>query len=238
MITDSMKKAQLNATNRPRFVDAILREAFGARSAKLRKEYEELMRDMLERTWGKTGQARAALRKKVIEWGKLRKVFRDKGLSLNYSTVGNNSLDDMTLNIGGMSFNAAIKINEMFNDAAVFAIDQHALSGGDTYVEVDAFSSKLTLLGGDKLSVRFFAIKDEAEALEAAALELGMQVSAVMSSSRTFGAALDKWPTLEKFGDAILSQSRVVMVRPEILDAKITALKSGDGSVRDAMAAK
>ena len=233
-----MRKAQLNATNRPRFVDAILSEAFGARSAKLRKDYEQLMCDMLERTWGKTPAARTALRKKVAEWDKLRKAFEDKGKQMGNYQVGVRSDSYMQLSLGGMSFKADIEIVERFSKAPVFKMSAHALARAGNHVKVDAFSDALNLPSDDRLALRFFAIKNEAEALEAAADELGVQVTAVLAGSRTFGAALEKWPALEKFGDAILSQSRVVMVRPEILDAKIAALKSGKGSVRDAMAAK
>lgn len=234
-ITESMKKATLNADNRERFIAAVLNDAFKARSEKLQAGMVELIGKLGKRTWGKTPQAQAALRKKVAKVNAELKTLEDKGVSNADNSLGRNNGYDLSVNAAGRNLTVkAYRLEPTIVNVFKYSFDRVYLSGtmsrqdgdGDNLAGAVA-CRRLTLLAGDPLLKQLDAIQTDWDATSEAAKELRAQVAAILKSCKTFGKALEKWPGLAKYADSILSESREIAVSGEVIEARIKALREG-----------
>lgn len=220
-----MKKATLNAENRARFADAILADAFEKRFEVLRGQMAELMPKLYERTWGKTPQARAALKKKVTAFNKMRRELRNKDVEdVSGNSAGREKVYGFFLSAGGQRFKISANPNE---HGLGNSFDLVYLRGNNGSRDYWAANDELSLPADDPLVKQFHAIKDEWDETSSACRQLRAQIMATLNTCRTFDKALEKWPGVAAYAEAILSRSREVAVRGEVLDARIAALKAG-----------
>lgn len=234
-INDSVKQMKLNAENRQKFTNVILRDALGARSDAIRKEMAELREKFYELSWGKTPQARAAVKKRITRLEGEAQELERKGFPNVIFTIGRNR-DHIDLNLGG----AAIRLYFLKKPRTAPIInlnDEFCSKYGSREYERRLFlNGEVTLPADHKLAKKYFQLEQEAKAIQDAGEELESILGTILGKARTLGAALDKWPELSQYVPAILSASREIMVRPEVLNARLDALKSGKLSAKDAMA--
>lgn len=233
-ISESMLKATLNVQKREAFVRAILKDAFGARSEKLEADYKALIEKLATRTWGETPQARGALKKKVAKLMETRDEMKNRGVEVQVYGPTNRILS-LTVNAAGLVFELACSLDGFKPYRWGF---QKALQRPDKYTKMYVCGDSVTLKSGDPLIDELHRIKDECEALKEAAEVLAREVETVIAPCRTFGKALEVWPGLAPYAEAILSTSRAVAVRPEDLDKRIEALKFSGETVAEIMADK
>lgn len=232
-LNESVLEMKLNADNRKAFIRVILEDAFKARSEKLRNEIDQLFLKISDATWGSTPQARAANKKATEKLIKDAERLSSKGIKTSL-TVGHKDYD-LSLNIGGQTFNIYFAERSKEN---VIAFEAEYLCYHNKYNVQQFGKSKLTMDNSNPLAKEFFRLKDEAEDLEEASIELTTILNTVLGKARTLGAAIDKWPELSMYAPSLLSASKEIMVRTPDLNAKIDALRSGSGSVKDAMKKK
>lgn len=226
-ITESMKKAPLNMDNRKRFVDAIIEDAFGQRFETLRADVEDIKLKLFERTWGKTPQARAALKKKVTAFNKMRKELTGKNVQMfNRGNASREKIYSSFLLIaGGQRF--AISLDPRTKKCTASFEFTYLMEQSGT-VEHWVADDEISLPESDSLVKEFHRIRQEWDDTADAARTMQAQVAALLKPCKTFEKALDKWPGIEAYAANILSQSKVIAIRPEVLDERIRLLKEGN----------
>lgn len=239
-LSASMLKMKLNAANRKSLINVIMRDALLGRSDKLRADMVKLLADLRERTYGKTPQARAANRKKMNEFTALAKHLSNKGIDVPHGSVGERDYD-LRLNLAGRQ--ATVYFKDFYSAKHTVDFDGEFLDSDLPYKDADTKalrvyhlmgSASLTLVEGDPLNTRFWALNSEAEEIKAASEELELTITPMLKAT-TLGKALEKWAMLEEYAPLIMSQSKEIVVRPDVLNARIKALKSGKGSAKSAI---
>lgn len=94
---------KLNAENRRRFVNIILTDVLKSRSDDVRQGMQQLHLDIVERTFGKTPQARAANRRRIEKLNVEIKKLTDSGIKTQFS-AGHRDYD-IRVNMAGQTIN-------------------------------------------------------------------------------------------------------------------------------------
>lgn len=237
-----MLSMKLNVTTRQSLINVIMRDALQGRSDKVRTEMINLMADMRERTFGKTPQARAANRRKVVEFDALVKHLRAKKINVRNGSTGHNETY-LSLNLAGESHHLRFKTfygqGHTVDFYSEFCSTTKSVKGGE-YALAQSFSmgnSELALESGNPLINRFEKLRNEAAEIKEASEELTLTITPMLKAT-TLGKAIEKWPELEVYAPLIMSQSKEIIVLPEVLTARIKALKSGKGSAKKAISTK
>lgn len=229
-LNGSVLEMKLNADNRRAFTNVILTDAFKKRSDAIRVETATLIRKMAALTWGKTPQASSANKRAAEKIISDCKKLESKGLRAN-AGVGKTDYD-LRVNIGGLRQD--VYFNKPDGSAVVnFESEFMCYRNDPDYLSLGA--SSITLTTDHALAKQFSKLKDEGEAIAEAADELTAILGTIFGKSRTLGAAVEKWPELSGYAPSILSACKELTVRPIDLNAKIDALRSGSGSVVQAM---
>lgn len=234
-LTANILSMQLNADNRRRLEAAILNDTMKGRSDKVRKELIKLMEKIRLRTFGATPQARAANMKLMAKYAELTKLLRDKGIYVRSGTTGDTD-NDLSVNMAGRSVRLYWK--KSISDTPVISMTSEFLSStctdDNSLNSVKFGATGLTLKADDPLADQFWKLNSEAESIASAGEELRLSIRPMLKA-RTLKLAVEKWPELEAYVSSILSASREITVRPEVLTARIKALKSGKGSAAEAI---
>lgn len=227
---------KLNVDNRVKFKNIILTDVLQKRSDDVRTGMTKLSADFRDRTFGKTSQARAAVKKRIAKIKKDAKAISDLGIASSIEPGVN--VNDIALNLAGQ------RIDLKFWDAP---LTEHTINFEQEYLTYTRFdnyegrethrmgSSSLTLVQGEPMIQRFWDLKKEAQAIADASEELTAVLDTVFGKSKTLGAALDKWPQLSQYVPAIMSSSKEIVVPVETLNKRLDVLRSGKGKVADAM---
>lgn len=242
-LNESVKQMTLNADNRRAFVNAILKDVLQARSDTVRKEMAQLQDKLVERTWGTTPQARTAVKKTASKLEESAKALRAKGFHVSGVMVGS-ATDKLSLNIGGRSVNlywheelcgaSVINFNQEFITCCNYR-NEHARLVSSKCVRLG--NSELTLQQNDPLTVQFWKLKDEADAIKEAGEQLTAILNSVLGKAKKLGQALEKWPELSQYAPAILSACREITVHPDVLNKILDGLADGKQPVGKVMKA-
>lgn len=222
-INDSVKMMKLNIENRNRFIDVILTATLKHRSDKVRSGMSDFNTKLIERTFGKTPQARTANRKKIETIQSISKKLKDVGLKCDVSVIRRDY--DLNVNMAGLTINIYFK--KPFTGHTVQFEREFLSYDGSERITHQMGSDHLTLLQDDKLIKQFNDLKDEAESINNSSEELRAILKTIFGKSKTLGAALEKWPELSEYVPAIMSSCREIIVPTHILNKRIDAL-TGD----------
>lgn len=237
-LNDSVLDIKLNAENRARFRNVILEDAIKHRSDNIRNEMKKLQVNIINRSWGKTPQARAANLKLSKQAQDLEKKIESRGLECATFSVGHYRMTiDMNL-AGSKILLWLIKSNYESN---VINFDYEFLTRDGTSDRRESFklgNERIICDADDPITLKFFELKHEADEIAAAGEELTAILNTILGKARTLRDAVKKWPELANYTSAIMSASREIIVRPEDLNAKITALKNPNTSTKKAMGVK
>tara|TARA_R110000824_G_scaffold400882_1_gene609728 strand:- start:715 stop:1422 length:708 start_codon:yes stop_codon:yes gene_type:complete len=230
---------KLNVTTRESLINVIMRDALQGRSDKVRTEMVNLMADMRECTFGKTPQARTANRRKMAEFNTLVKHLRGKKINVSSGSTGHNETY-LSLNLAGESHHLRFKTFygqcHTVDFYSEFCSTTKSMKSRE-YACSQSFAmgnSELALESGNPLIKRFENLRNEASEIKEASEELILTITPMLKAT-TLGKAIEKWPELEAYAPLIMSQSKEIIVRPEVLSARIKLLKSGKGSAKSAM---